>query len=155
VTAITALGTIPTPTSALELWYGIAGPISARSPRDVGYISAISRAVLSLSLFTTVYMIGTIGMLIGNLNATAVTFRKKLEALDVFIVKKGAEIAPRSRRDRISAESRRDLAGLSAELGARLHRYHLCAWSRGVGHYLGEVRPVSSYVEVLYRERLL
>ena len=114
MTAITALGTIPTPTSALELWYGIAGPISARSPRDVGYIiSAISRAVLSLSLFTTVYMIGTIGMLIGNLNATAVTFRKKLEALDVFIVKKGAEIAPRSRRDRAEIASRLNLGVIS------------------------------------------
>ena len=113
MTAITALGTIPTPTSALGLWYGIAGPISARSPRDVGYISAIPRAVLSLSLFTTVYMIGTIGMLIGNLNATAVTYRKKLEALDVFIVKKGAEIAPRSRRDRAEIASRLNLGVIS------------------------------------------
>ena len=46
-----------------------------------------SSLVLVLSLVNSVYIIGNMGVLISNLDAAAVSFRKKRDAADTFVVK--------------------------------------------------------------------
>ena len=65
MTALTGFGTIATPTTPLQL----------------GYVSA----VLAGSLLTSIYIIGSMGVLISNLDAVAVTFRKRCDATDTFV----------------------------------------------------------------------
>ena len=97
VTALTAFGTIETPQTVAMKLYSIG--------------------VLGFSLFTSVYMIGNIGVLIGNLDAAAVIFRKKKAATDLF------------------AKSQ----GLPPEMSTRLHLYQQCVWTRGAGQNLQAV----------------
>jgi hypothetical protein len=54
------------------------------------------------------------GVLISNLDAAAVSFRKRRDAVDMFVVKQG----------------------LPNELASRLHMYQECAWARGAGQNL-------------------
>jgi len=70
--------------------------------------------VLVGSLITSVYLIGNMGVLISNLDAAAVSFRKKRDASDKFVVKQS----------------------LPNELAGRLHLYQQCAWARGAGQNL-------------------
>jgi len=94
VTALTSFGTIPTPSSNVQLTY--------------------SSGVLVGSFVTSVYIIGNMGVLISNLDAAAVSFRKRRDAVDMFVVKQG----------------------LPNELASRLHMYQECAWARGAGQNL-------------------
>ena len=73
--------------------------------------------MLILSLVNSVYIIGNMGVLISNLDAAAVSFRKKREAADSFVVKQN----------------------LPHDVASRLHLYQQCAWARGAGQNLTTV----------------
>ena len=89
--ALSALGAIPT-------------------PQPLGQL-AFSTAVLLGALLTTVYLVAQLGVLIQNLDASALTYRKKRNATELFVRRQG----------------------LTPELAARVVRYQQLSWVRGAG----------------------
>lgn len=97
-------------TSALSALGGIP------TPQPLGQL-AFATATLTGALFTTVYLVAQLGVLIANLDASALTYRKKQNATELFVRRQG----------------------LPAELAARVSRYQQLAWVRGAGHNLRTV----------------
>ena len=113
----------PLPPFKLTYTYGIwwaAGALSALgslpTPQPIGQL-AFTTCVLVGALFTTVYLIAHLGVLISNLDASALTFRKKRNATELFVRRQG----------------------LPEQLAARVSRYQQLAWVRGAGHNLRTV----------------
>ena len=107
-------------TYAYGVWW-TAGALSTlgtlgAAPREAGPL-LFTTLVLMLALLTTVYVIGQLGVLISNLDASAVTYRKKYNDVDLFV-----------RRQR-----------LPDELAARVYSYLSLAWTRGAGQNLRDV----------------
>jgi len=94
VTVLTAHGSTLTPSSELEL--------------------AFASLVYALSLVTTIVLIGQLTVLISNLDAIAVTFRKRRDAADAFVRKQG----------------------IPGGLARRLHLYQRVSWTHGAGSSL-------------------
>lgn len=97
VTALTALGTLTTPDTDVQLGFGAL--------------------VFCGSLVTSIYIIGNMSVLISNLDAVAVHFRKRQKVADSFIERQA----------------------LPEALARRLHMYQRIAWIRGAGCNLERV----------------
>ena len=97
VTALTALGTLTTPSTDLQLGFGAL--------------------VFCGSLVTSIYIIGNMSVLISNLDAVAVHFRKRQKIADSFVQRQA----------------------LPEVLARRLHMYQRIAWIRGAGCNLERV----------------
>jgi CRP-like cAMP-binding protein len=106
-------------TYTYAIWW-TASALSAlgvvRTPQPMAEL-AFTTLVLVGALCTTIYLIAHLGVLISNLDASALTLRKDTKATDLFI-----------RRH-----------GLPDSLAARIRRYQRLAWARGTGRNLRTV----------------
>ena len=95
------------------LWWSVTaltGSGSVRTPETSPQL-AVAILVLICSFVTAIYIIGVMGVLINNLDAVGVTFRRRVAATDEFVQQQG----------------------LTTELAERLRRYQRCAWTGGAG----------------------
>lgn len=113
-----------THTYSFALWWTV-GAISAlgavNHPQTVPEM-VFGSCTMALSLFTATYLIGNVGVLLSNLDSTAVRRRRTRNATDLFVRHQG----------------------LSERLATRCHRYLQLSWSRGGGQNLQQALSLMS-----------